>query len=73
MPYITLKGEMAKRDITIKTISELLGIHRNSVSNKLEGNTNFSIDEAVKIRNAFFPDMRIDFLFDKEISSKEVV
>lgn len=66
MPYLMLKGEMAKRDITIKAISELLEIHRNSVSNKLDGDTNFSIDEAVKIRDAFFPDMKIETLFDKE-------
>ena len=69
MPYINLKGEMAKRNITIREVSELLEIHRNSVSNKLDGNSNFSIDEAVKIRDAFFPDMKIESLFDKECNT----
>ena len=35
MPYKILKGEMAKKDITIEEIAELLNIHRNSVSNKI--------------------------------------
>lgn len=66
MAFLNLKAEMAKRNVTIKAVSELLEIHRNSVANKLEGESNFFIDEAVKIRDAFFPTMDIEYLFGKE-------
>ena len=55
MAYMNLKGEMAKKNITNESIANLLGIHRNSVYNKINGESKFSIDEALAIRNAFFP------------------
>ncbi len=66
MGYLTLVGEMAKRNITNESIANLLGIHRNSVYNKLRGITSFSVEEAVVIRDEFFPGSDIDELFEKE-------
>lgn len=66
MPYLNLKGEMAKRNVTNESIAILLGIHRNSVYNKINGESRFSIDEAIIIRNTFFPDSDIDTLFETE-------
>ena len=53
MPCINLKGEMAKKDITIEEISKLLKIHRNSVANKLNGDSAFTIDEAFEIQKKY--------------------
>ena len=66
MAYLFLKGEMAKKNITIEKISELLGIHRNSVSNKVSGDSSFSIEEARKIRDEYFPTFKVEDLFTKE-------
>ena len=66
MAYLNLKGEMAKRDITTEKISNLLNLHRNSVSNKLKGLSSFSIDEAMKVKDAYFPDCAIEELFKKD-------
>lgn len=66
MPYLNLKGEMAKRNVHIEDISRLLDLHRNSVANKINGKSSFSISEAFKIRNAFFEDEDIEYLFKKE-------
>lgn len=66
MSYLTLVGEMAKKNITNESIANLLGIHRNSVYNKLRGLSSFSVEEAVTIRNTFFPDADIDELFKTE-------
>lgn len=63
MPYINLKEKMASRNVKIEDIASLLEIHRNSVSNKINGPSSFSIDESIKVRNAFFPDMDLDYLF----------
>lgn len=66
MPCKNLRGEMAKRKVSIEDLAELLGIHRNSVANKLNGNSSFSIDESVKIQEKYFPDLELKFLFSKE-------
>lgn len=66
MGYLNLKGEMAKRNVSIENIAELLGIHRNSVANKVSGKSRFSVDEAFSIQKTFFPDMEVQNLFATE-------
>lgn len=66
MPCINLRGEMAKRMVSIENIADLLGIHRNSVANKLKGESSFSIDQSVKIQETYFPDLELKYLFKKE-------
>ena len=63
--YRVLIGEMAKEKVTIEAISKLLGIHRNSVSYKLNEGS-FYIDEAEAIQETFFPNQRLKELFKKE-------
>ena len=58
-------GELAKKNITNEAIADLLGIHRNSVYNKLKGITSFSVEEAIVIRDNFFPEYDINTLFEK--------
>lgn len=83
MKCLNLKGEMAKRGITIEELSKELGIHRNSVSNKLNGDSSFTVEEAFKIQDKYFPDLELKYLFkaepfeklfqkDKEPAEKEV-
>ena len=72
MAYSNLKAEMGRRDITIEAISKLLGIHRNSAANKLNGPSSFSIEEAIKIKSEFFPDYEYKYLFKHE-EEKEAV
>ena len=52
--HATLIGEMAIRRISINDIADLLGIHRNSVRNKLYGFSDFSVSQAIEIFNRFF-------------------
>lgn len=65
MPCINLKGEMAKK-YHIEEVAKFLNIHRNSVSNKLNGDSAFSIDEAFKIQEKYFPKLSMDYLFKTE-------
>lgn len=60
MPCINLKGEMAKNGITIEAIAKLLGIHRNSAANKINGDSSFTIDEAITIQRSFFQSLHCD-------------
>lgn len=66
MPYKILKEKMASRNVKIEDIALLLQIHRNSASNKINGSSSFSIDESIKVRDAFFPDLELDYLFSTE-------
>ena len=66
MPCINLRGEMAKRKVSIEDISSLLGIHRNSVANKLNGDSPFSIEQSFKIQETYFPDLELKYLFATE-------
>lgn len=62
---INLIKEMAARQVEIEDIAKLLGIHRNSAANKVNGRTSFNIEEGFKIHDAFFPDIPMDFLFKR--------
>ena len=64
MEYGNLKAEMGRKDIPIEEVSKLLGIHRNSVANKVNGRSRFTVDEAKVVKEAFFPNLSIDYLFD---------
>lgn len=63
MAYSNLKAEMGRRDISIESMAKILKIHRNSVSNKLNGSSSFSIEEAMVVKDFFFPDMEYKYLF----------
>lgn len=65
MKYLTLVGEMAKRQITKKDLSDLLGVHWNSITNKISGESDFSVTEAIKIRDRYFSEWRIEDLFNR--------
>ena len=69
--YGNLIAEMARKKISIEEVSNLLGIHRNSVSYKLNKGS-FYIDEGESIQETFFPDLDMKYLFEKD-EAKEVV
>ena len=64
--FPNLRAEMARYRITIKDVAESLGLSRKSVSDKMAGwHKGFTLDEAIKIRDRFFPESRLDELFAK--------
>lgn len=58
-----LSAEMARYGISNADIQTLLGCSNKTVTNKLTDNTAFSVGEAIKIRDTFFPGLRIEYLF----------
>lgn len=59
-----LIGEMARHRISIEDIAKAIKVHRNSVSNKLYGKSEFSVREAIVIADTFFPECDIRVLFE---------
>ncbi len=58
-----LSAEMARFGVTNSDIQSLLGCSGKTVTNKLTESTSFSVHEAIKIRDTFFPGLRIEYLF----------
>ncbi|WP_051459462.1 helix-turn-helix domain-containing protein [Paenibacillus zanthoxyli] len=70
MPYTNLRSEMEKRGVTISDISRGLKMRRATVSDKIHGKYRFYYDEVQKIKNEFFPDCEIEYLFSTDIEKE---
>lgn len=62
--FPNLRAEMARQSIKPANISVALDITYDSVINKLNGKTDFTRAEIFKIRDAFFPNLTLDYLFE---------
>ncbi len=61
--YPVLIGELARRGIKKNTIAKHIGISERALYNKLSGNVSFTWDEAITIKDSFFPDIDPQRLF----------
>ena len=61
--YSNLKALMAAKGISIDAMATLLGLHRNTVSNKLDGDSEFTYGQAEKIQSVMFPEYTCQYLF----------
>ena len=58
-----LLAEMSRYGVKNKDLSTLLSVTERTITNKLSGETEFTVQEALSIRDAFFPGLRISYLF----------
>lgn len=65
---IFLEYRMRQEGVTRADIQKLLGVSEKTVRNKLSGETDFTWEEARKIRNAFFPKDDFIELFEQTAS-----
>lgn len=64
-----LCAEMARYGISNSDIQNLLNCSLRTVTNKLTEETDFTIPEALKIRNTFFPNLTLEYLFESSRKS----
>lgn len=69
--YANLKAVMAMKGVTIDAIATLLGVHRNTASNKIDGDTEFTYDQAQAIQETFFPEYNARYLFRRATSAEK--
>lgn len=60
-----LVAEMARSGIKNKDIAESLSLNEKTVFNKIHGASTFTINESIGIRDTFFPDKDLEYLFKK--------
>lgn len=63
--YRNLLAEMARRGINKKDLAEFMEMRYPTIVDKTNGKSRFYLDEAFRIRNQFFPDCEIEYLFDE--------
>lgn len=66
--YKRLVNVMKEKGVTATQIASLLECRIATVSDKINGvvDCGFYFDEAVKVKNVFFPEYDIEFLFVRE-------
>jgi len=60
---MNLSAEMIRFGVSNADIQELLACSDRTVKNKLTGVTEFTVSEAMQIQRAFFPGLRVEYLF----------
>jgi antitoxin component HigA of HigAB toxin-antitoxin module len=72
--YPNLRAEMARYGVRTKDLAETLGISMKSVNNRMaDRHTGFTLREAFKIKDTFFPGILIEDLFAKATPKDKVV
>lgn len=61
--YPNLNAEMARHNVAPKDIAAALNVTLETARNKLSGRTKVSTPEAEAIRDAFFPNLTLDYLY----------
>lgn len=61
-----LKAEMTRYGVTVHDIQQVLGCAEKTARNKINGNTEFTISEAFKLKRNLFPSLELDYLFATE-------
>lgn len=61
--FPNLKAEMARKHITLDQVATTLKLNVATVSIKFNKYNRLKYCECVSIRNAFFPNLTIDYLF----------
>ncbi|MGL5677994.1 MAG: hypothetical protein ACRDDX_16495 [Cellulosilyticaceae bacterium] len=58
-----LKAEMMRYGIRAKDFAEALNKREATISSRMTGKTTFSVDEAIKLKQLYFPHLDIEYLF----------
>ena len=67
-----LKAEMVRRGLGISDLQHVLGSSEKTVRNKLNGVTEFTIREAIEVRNRYFDGLSLEYLFATDDEEERV-
>lgn len=65
-----LKAEMARANVTVPAIAQVVKRGDRTVRERIKGNGCFSVPDAMAVRDAFFPGMDLEYLFAKTETEK---
>lgn len=61
-----LRNELNKKNITIVAFANFLQVSEKTIQNKLNGQTDFTYPEAIKISTYLFPEYTLSYLFQED-------
>ena len=64
--YPNLRAELARRNLGLQEIADLLGLTTSSASKKIAGKQTMTLSEAFKIQKWLNTDITLDELFKRE-------
>ena len=67
--YDNLKALLAQKGISIEALANLLGVHRNTIQNKLDGESEFTIGQAQQIIETMFPEYTYKYVFHRKVAA----
>ena len=62
---------MLRYNVSLRDIQSVIGRTERTARNKVNGKCDFTFPESEKIRDAFFPNMRLEYLFSFEACQKK--
>lgn len=65
--YENLRAEIARKNKTLMDLSNEVGMRYQTLSEKIRGNSSFTVKEAISIKNALNVNMSIEELFGEEV------
>lgn len=68
--YRNLEAEMVRMGVYRKDVAKSLGVRYATVVQKLNGKYRFSLDEAFAIKEKFFPNLSLEYLFEADEKQK---
>lgn len=69
--YQNMLAVMEQKGLTIDAISKVLHVHRNTVSNKLTGKSEFTFAEACVLCDTLFPEYKPSFIFHRTNAAEQ--
>lgn len=69
--YRNLEAEMARHKVTKTDIAKLLELRYATVLDKMNGHSRFFYDEAKKIKEQFFTEISLEYLFEASCEKNE--
>ena len=61
-----LRAEMARANVTVAEIAAVSGKSHRTISDRIKGKGQFPIQEAIEVKNIFFPGMALEYLFARD-------
>lgn len=58
-----IKNAMQIKGISVEAVAAVIQVHRNSATNKINGITQFTVEEAFKLKSTLFPEYDVEYLF----------
>lgn len=62
---VNLKAEMTRYGVTAVDIAKVTGKTDRSIRDKISGKRDFTLPESAAIRDAFFPGLKLEYLFSR--------